>query len=80
MELKKENCAIEYWTKSFTYDNERIETLILLMKHFYYKNNHYMVNTFFHKFLNVLLITNDFYLILNSGGVTYFRLLYSTST
>lgn len=52
------NYAVEFWTKSFTYDFERIETIVLLMKHYYNKSNHFMVNTFFHKFLHIMNITN----------------------
>ena len=54
-----EGCALEFWTKSFIYDCERIETIVLLMKHFYNKGNHFMVNTFFHKFLHIMSITNE---------------------
>ena len=54
------NNAIEFWTKSFIYDQERIETIILLMKHFYNKSIHFMVNALFHQFLNIVSITNEF--------------------
>jgi len=60
MNSNNSNSAVEYWTKSFTFDCERIETIILLMKHFYNKSNHFMVNTFFHKFLHISSITNEF--------------------
>ena len=54
------NYAVKYWIKSFTYDIERIETIIYLMKYFYSISNHFMVNTFFHKFLHISFITNNF--------------------
>lgn len=60
MSQNNANNAIEFWTKSFIYDQERIETIILLMKHFYNKSIHYMVNALFHQFLNIVSITNEF--------------------
>ena len=59
MNNNNHNSAIEYWMKSFIYDHERIETIILIMKYFYDNSNHFMVNTFFHKFLHIMTITNE---------------------
>jgi hypothetical protein len=64
------NChfkAIDFWTESFIYDQERIETIVLLMKHFYEQHNHFMVNVFFHKYINISNISNNFQNI-NLGG------------
>ena len=44
--------AIEILSRSVEYDNERIECIMMLMKCFYTKNNHLLINSLYNKYKN----------------------------
>lgn len=52
--------ACHYWFKSLQIDFERFESIISLMKYFYSCQNFYMINTLYHKFIQVKNQTNNF--------------------
>jgi GR25 family glycosyltransferase involved in LPS biosynthesis/tetratricopeptide (TPR) repeat protein len=44
------NDAVHYYMKTVEYDSERIEGVVLAMRHFHETNNHALVNALYHKY------------------------------
>jgi beta-1,4-mannosyl-glycoprotein beta-1,4-N-acetylglucosaminyltransferase len=53
--LKQYDNAIKYWSKSYNYDNERLEGIVNIMEHYYNKNAHFMVSALYNKFKHVTI-------------------------
>ena len=77
--LKQYSEAIDCWTKSYTYDRERLEGPVNIMEYYYNKGNHFMVSALYNKFKHVKIGNAKDKIFLNYSKYQYFHYFASIS-
>ena len=78
-DLKQYSEAIDYWTKSYTYDRERLEGIAKIMEYYYNKGQHFMVSSLYNKFKHIKMGNSFDKIFLDTSKYHFFHYFASIS-